>query len=253
MQGAGWGGVRARQPEVDSVDVLFRAAGGAVECSRWLSAAAEVAFESCPPLKSFPTRKGKRLAPGWWWSATTGKLVHYGSAAMRLHVMLLDRDRRITGLAIQPLELRWHVPGGVRSYAPQLMLRLADGQGVLADCTGRSELSQRQRSLAAAVGESCAAVGWRYWVLGPVAPVYRRNVTWLAGYRHPQHHGGQVLGAALQEAFAEPVPLWEGMRRVGDPLVVLPALFHALWAGRLAADLGASVHERMPVWAQAAE
>jgi hypothetical protein len=33
-----------------------------------------------------PIRKGKRLAPGWWWSATTGRLVHYGSAAMRLHV-----------------------------------------------------------------------------------------------------------------------------------------------------------------------
>jgi hypothetical protein len=96
-------------------------------------------------------------------------------------------------------------------------------------------------------------VGWRYWVLGPVDPIYRRNVTWLAGYRHPRHHGGRSLAAALQEAFAEPAPLWEGVRRIGDPLVVLPALFHALWAGRLTADLGAAMHERMPVWAQAAE
>jgi hypothetical protein len=35
-------------------------------------------------------------------------------------------------------------------------------------------------------------------------------------------------------------------------MLVLPALLHALWAGRLAADLGAPMHERMPVWAQAA-
>lgn len=253
MQEAGWDGAGARQPEVESVDVLFRAAGGVTECSRWSSAAAEVLFEGCPPLKPFPVRTGKRLAPGWWWSATTGRLVHYGSAAMRLHVMLLDRDPRVSGLAARPLELRWHVPSGVRAHAPQLMLRLADGQGVLADCTARGELSRRQRSVAAVVGEICTAAGWRYWVLGPVDPVYRRNVAWLAGYRHPRHHGGRLLAASLQEVFAESAPLWEGVRRIGDPLVVLPALFHALWAGRLAADLGVAMHERMPVWAQVAE
>lgn len=118
-----------RRPDVGSVDVLFQSVGGATECSRWSSAAGEVVFENCPPLKPFSVRKGKRLAPGWWWSATTGRLVHYGSAAMRLHVMLLDRDPRVSGLAARPLELRWHVPGGVRAHAPQLMLRLADGQG----------------------------------------------------------------------------------------------------------------------------
>ncbi|MFJ8643823.1 MULTISPECIES: TnsA-like heteromeric transposase endonuclease subunit [unclassified Streptomyces] len=122
----------------------------------------------------------------------------------------------------------------------------------MADCTAGGELSQRRRSLAAVLGEVCAAVGWRYWVFGPVDPIYRRNVTWLAGYRHPRHHGGQLLVAGLQEAFAEAAPLWEGVCRIGDPLVVLPALFHALWAG-LAADLGAAMHERTPVWAQAAE
>ncbi|OKJ85698.1 hypothetical protein AMK33_38830 [Streptomyces sp. CB02400] len=168
-------------------------------------------------------------------------------------IALLDRDPRVSGLAARPLELRWHMPSGVRAHVPQLMLRLADGQGVLADCTAREELSRRQRSVAAVVGEICTAAGWRYWVLGPVDPVYRRNVTWLAGYRHPRHHGGGLLADALQESFAEPAPLWEGVRRIGDPLLVLPALFHALWAGRLATDLGAAMHERMPVWAQAAE
>ncbi|GAA0690718.1 hypothetical protein GCM10009548_73160 [Streptomyces malaysiensis subsp. malaysiensis] len=129
MQDAGWDGAGARRPEVESVDVLFRAAGGATECLRWLSAAAEVVFENCLPLKPFPARKGKRLVPGWWWSATTGRLVHYGSTAMRLHVMPLDRDPRVSSLTARPLELRRHAPSGVRAHAPQLMLRLADGQG----------------------------------------------------------------------------------------------------------------------------
>ncbi|WP_241775972.1 TnsA-like heteromeric transposase endonuclease subunit [Streptomyces exfoliatus] len=232
------------------MDVLFLAADRTMECSRWSVAAGEVVFEQCPPLRPFPVRKGKRLAPGWWWSSTTGRLVPYGSAAMRLHVMLLDRDSRISGLAARPLELRWRDPSGVRAHVPQLMLRFGDGQAVLADCTSSPELSRRQRSLASAVGHMCTAVGWRYWVLGPVDPVYRRNVTWLAGYRHPRHRGGQALAAAVHEAFTEPAPLWEGVRRVGDPLVVLPALFHALWVGRLTGDLSVPMHERMPVWVQ---
>ncbi|WP_235882713.1 TnsA-like heteromeric transposase endonuclease subunit [Streptomyces apricus] len=129
------------------------------------------------------------------------------------------------------------------------MLRLTDGQRVLADCTTRTELSQRQRSLGQLMDELCAAVGWRYWVLGSVDPIYRRNVAWLSGYRHPRYQGGGVLADALQEAFAEPTPLARGVGGLGDPLLVLPAVFHALWSGRLVADLGAAMHEQMPVWA----
>lgn len=56
VQDAGWDGAGAWRPEVDSVDVLFRAAVGATECSRWSSAAAEVVFESCRPHRHGDTR-----------------------------------------------------------------------------------------------------------------------------------------------------------------------------------------------------
>ncbi|MFF8632560.1 TnsA-like heteromeric transposase endonuclease subunit [Streptomyces werraensis] len=162
LYAGGWvGRGGACRPEVDSVDVLFRAAGEVTECSRWSSAGAEVLFEGCPPLKPFPVRAGKRPAPGRWWSATAGRLVHYGPAAMRLHVMLLDRDLRVSGLAARPLELRWHGPSGVRAHAPHLMLRPAEGQGVLADCTAGQELSRGRRSVAAVVAEICTAAGLR--------------------------------------------------------------------------------------------
>ncbi|WSA82071.1 TnsA-like heteromeric transposase endonuclease subunit [Streptomyces sp. NBC_01799] len=141
----------------------------------WQEAASEVRFERCPPVRPFRARPGKRLAPGWWWSATTGRLVHYGTAAMRLHMMLLDRDPRVSALACRPLELRWIEDGRARVHAPHLMIRLASGQGVLADCTARAQLSQAQRSVGVVVGPACRRVGWRYWVLGPVDPVYQRN------------------------------------------------------------------------------
>jgi hypothetical protein len=41
------------------------------------------------------------------------------------------------------------------------------------------------------------------------------------------------------EVFAGCGPLLEGARRVGDPIVVLPVLFHLLWRGQLLADLAA--------------
>ncbi|MED7949312.1 TnsA-like heteromeric transposase endonuclease subunit [Streptomyces sp. BE303] len=209
-------------------------------------------FEQCPVLQSFPVRRGKRLAPGWWWSSTTGRHVAFGSAAMRLHVMLLDRDRRVSGLAGRPVELRWRDERQDHSHLPQLMVRLGDGTGVLADCSSRPQLSARQREVSAVVGQLCRSVGWQYWVLGPVDLVYQRNVTWLAGYRHPRYGGGRELARAVREAFARRRPLWEGVAEVGDPISVMPAVFHALWSGSLSADLRVPMHERMPVWTESA-
>jgi hypothetical protein len=41
------------------------------------------------------------------------------------------------------------------------------------------------------------------------------------------------------EVFALPRPLFEGAETAGDRIAVLPALFHLMWLGRLAADLAA--------------
>ena len=40
------------------------------------------------------------------------------------------------------------------------------------------------------------------------------------------------------EVFAEPQELMAGTVKVGDPIAVLPTLFHLLWAGALNGDLG---------------
>ena len=37
--------------------------------------------------------------------------------------------------------------------------------------------------------------------------------------------------------FASPAGLLAGAREAGDPLAVLPALYHLLWAGELVTDL----------------
>ncbi|GAA3802252.1 hypothetical protein ACFS5L_45320 [Streptomyces phyllanthi] len=53
--------------------------------------------------------------------------------------------------------------------------------------------------------------------------------------------------AAVLEAFARPRPLIEGAQATGDPIEVLPAVFHALWHRQLTTDLDTPLHERVMV------
>jgi hypothetical protein len=44
-------------------------------------------------------------------------------------------------------------------------------------------------------------------------------------------------GSPLPDGDRDPLPLLEGARRVGDPIAVLPTLFHLRWTHVLEADL----------------
>jgi len=67
-------------------------------------------------------------------------------------------------------------------------------------------------------------------------------VAWLAGYRHPRHRRAPVADA-LVEVFAAPGPLLAGADKVGEPMGVLPVLYHLLWQGQLTVDLGVGLNE----------
>jgi hypothetical protein len=249
----GGAGVRASTVvEVAGVEAEFADAVGCVAQRSWVEAAGSTPFEELPPVSAFPVVPGRRWGPGWWWSATTGGHVVHGSAAMRNQLMLLDRDPRVVGLAGRPVRLLWRdaADGRVWSWVPQVFARYADGTALLADCPG-SPGAGGVRALRAggAVAAVCEAVGWSYRRLGPPDPVLVANVRWLAGYRHPRYRGSPVVEAAVVDAFAEARPLIEGVRAVGDPIVVWPVVFHALWSGRLSVVLSRPLHERVPACA----
>ncbi|MFI1585286.1 TnsA-like heteromeric transposase endonuclease subunit [Embleya sp. NPDC020630] len=249
------GGVGARTPadaEVSGVEAEFLDAVGRVVQRPWVKAAGTVRFEGLSPVSAFPVVPGRRWGPGWWWSATTGGHVVHGSAAMRDRLMLLDRDPRVVGLAGRPVRLVWRdaADGRVRSWVPQLFARYADGTALLADCPGSSGAGGvRELRAGGVVAAACEAVGWSYRRLEPPDPVLVANVRWLAGYRHPRHRGSPVVEAAVVDAFARARPLIEGVRAVGDPIVVWPVVFHALWSGRLSVVLSRPLHERVPACA----
>jgi hypothetical protein len=49
------------------------------------------------------------------------------------------------------------------------------------------------------------------------------------------------LATELITAFVDEEELFAGAAEVGDPVAVLPVLFHLLWRGRLIADLTGSL------------
>jgi len=232
------------------VEAVFRDPVGQIVQQRWVDAALAVAFEDLAPVAGFPVVPGRRWGPGLWWSATTGRHVHNGSAAMRAQLMVLDRDPRVTGLAGRPVRLLWRTARGeVRAWVPQLFARYTDGTALLADCPHHPDAGgPRAVAAAAAVSAACAHVGWTYQRLAPLDPVLEANLRWLAGYRHPRNQGTPALTAAVLAAFAQPKPMIEGVEATGtNPLAVLPALFHALWTGRLHAPLDRPLQQSVTV------
>jgi phosphohistidine swiveling domain-containing protein len=123
-----------RGPRLAVFKVSYVAADGA-EHQVPLAEAAPVPFEQAMPVRRFTAHQGQRHLSGLWWSATTGGHVGFESWLERDHLMALDFDPGMTGIASQPFWLQWTGRGGVRvSHAPDYFARRADGSAVVVDC-----------------------------------------------------------------------------------------------------------------------
>jgi TnsA-like endonuclease N terminal len=199
-------------------------------------------FEHALPVRRFAARKGQRHLSGLWWSATTGGHVGFESWLERDHVMLLDFDPAVTGIASQPFWLRWpDQTGQPVSHAPDFFARRLDGSAVVVDCRPEERRGPRDAAKFEATARACARVGWEYRLVGTADQIVAANVRWLAGYRHPRHHQPEVAGV-LRRVFAAPAPLMAGAEAAGDAIAALPVLFHLLWRHELTADLSVPLH-----------
>ncbi|WP_202534625.1 TnsA-like heteromeric transposase endonuclease subunit [Streptomyces sp. SID3212] len=222
--------------DVGGFEVGWRDARGEHRCP--LAEAAVVEFEAGLPVRGFPSYRGQRNFPGLYWSATTGGHMGFESWLERDHAMLLDFTPEVTGLLSQPLWLFWqNDKGRAVSHAPDYFARFEDGRGLLVDCRPLDRIDERSAAKFAVTRLACEAVGWGYRVVGMVDTVRIANVRWLAGYRHPRRATAAGLTERLMAVFSVPSPLVGQASLLGDPIAVLPAVFHLLWAGRLRADL----------------
>ncbi|MFC9647996.1 hypothetical protein [Streptomyces sp. NPDC056937] len=78
-------------------------------------------------------------------------------------------------------------------------------------------------------------------LVGDPDEIVLRNVRWLAGYRTPRHRV-EPVASVLRDVFAEPLPLMDRAAAVGDPIAVLPVLFHLLWSHELVVGVSVPLH-----------
>jgi hypothetical protein len=198
-----------------------------------------VRLEDCLPVRGFASYKGQRNHVGRWWTATTAAHIGYESWLERDWLVALDFDADVIGIAGQPFWLWWTTSQcKARSHAPDYFARCADGGARVLDCRLAERIKPRDAEAFAATRAACELVGWRYEVVGLPDPILMMNVRWLSGYRHPRHDVPEIA-AALEAVFVAPTMLMAGAEMVGDPIAVLPVLFHLLWRQRLHADLSA--------------
>ncbi|MGW3042728.1 TnsA-like heteromeric transposase endonuclease subunit [Kitasatospora sp. NPDC001159] len=209
---------------------------GGERCRLPLGQAWNRRFESADPVREFRWAKGGQGFAGSYFSATVGDHVGYESWLERDRLILLDREPEVVGIASQPFWLRWHDGLRQRRHAPDYFVRLADGRGRVVDVRASDRIERADAEAFAATERACRAVGWEFVRVGEPEPVFMENVRWLSRYRRRRCSNPDVA-ARLLDVFAGGAPLQARAARAGDPLVVLPVLFHLLWHGHLVADL----------------
>jgi hypothetical protein len=213
-----------------------------------LAVCAAERFEEAVPVRSFHWAKGAAHFPGSWWSSTTSAHVGFESWLERDHVMLMDFDPGIVGIASQPFWLHWQdTDGRLRRHAPDFFARRADGGGVVVDVRPDDRIPARDAEVFGATALACGQAGWEFRRAGSIDPVLRANVRWLSRYRH-QRCRREPAATALLEAFAAGRPLLAGAAQAGDPVAVLPVAYHLLWCRELSCDLSVLLGETSMTW-----
>ncbi|MEV6397935.1 TnsA-like heteromeric transposase endonuclease subunit [Streptomyces sp. NPDC051907] len=201
-----------------------------------LEAVSRVRFESVLPVRRFTSYRGQRHFTGWYW-ATTESLVGFESWLERDRAIILDDDRRVVGLASQPFRVMWQGETRRISHTPDYFARLEDGSGLAVDVRSADRVGPEDTVKFSATEAMCQEMGcWSFALVHEPDLVEMANVRWLSGYRHARNRVGDVA-KRLMDAFADPRLLMDGAEAVGDPLSVLPTLYHLLWCGDLRLDL----------------
>ena len=171
-----------------------------------LAACVTERLEDALPVRSFQWAKGASHFPGSWWSSTIGEHVGFESWLERDHVMLMDFDPGIVGIASQPFWLHWQDGDGrSRRHAPDFFARRADGGGVVVDVRPDDRIPAKDAEVFRVTAMACGQAGWEFRRAGTIDPVVRANVRWLSRYRHravPPGAGGDRAAGGVRAGRA---------------------------------------------------
>ncbi|MFH8350494.1 TnsA-like heteromeric transposase endonuclease subunit [Streptomyces sp. NPDC018045] len=150
-------------PLAAGFEVAYIAPDG-TELRRPLAVAWAVSFEHAAPVRTFASYRRQRALPGLWWSVTAAGHIGYESWLERDHVMLLDFDPAVVGIASQPF---WSsADGRPLSHVPDFFAHRDDGSAVVLDCRPAERRRPRDWVKFETTEAACAEVGWEFRLAG---------------------------------------------------------------------------------------
>ncbi|WP_030221271.1 TnsA-like heteromeric transposase endonuclease subunit, partial [Streptomyces bikiniensis] len=119
-------------------------------------------FEAAGQVRTFPSYRGRRNFPGWYWAATCAELAGDESWVELGRLMRLDCDPGVVAMASQPFRLPWRRSGDRArriSRTPDCFVRLRDGTGVVLDVRPDDRIEPEDAVKFEVTATACARVG----------------------------------------------------------------------------------------------
>ena len=197
-----------------------------------------VPFETCAPIRKPASYKGQKNFTGQWWSATTGTHLAFDSWVKRDFLISADFDPAVVAISVWPFTFQFRSRSGkLRDHTPDVLLRFAGGNASLVDVRTTTSASERDNEAFAAAAALCEGAGWSYLRAAEQPVVRAANLRWLAGYRHGRNRD-HVVAATIDSRLAEgPLCIDSLAAAVGEPIAVLPTIYHLLWTHEVVADV----------------
>ncbi|MFL4478627.1 TnsA-like heteromeric transposase endonuclease subunit [Paeniglutamicibacter sp. ORCA_105] len=117
-------------------------------------------LENSPPVRRVATYKGQRNFSGLWWCPSTNRYVGFESWLERDHLIRLDFDPTVTGIASQPFRIKFPKPLPQIWHVPDYFVRRVDGTSVVVDVRPDAKVKTVDQLAFDATAELCATAGW---------------------------------------------------------------------------------------------
>lgn len=195
-------------------------------------------FEKCAPVRKASTYKGQKNFTGEWWCSTTESHISFESWVERDFLIAADFDPDIIGISVQPFTFRFvSAAGKQRQHTPDVFLRTRSGDGVVVDVRPDRLVDGDAREAFGSTIALCGRTGWTYRRVGDQPPIRAANLRWLAGYRNPRNRRQDVVTNLTSLLAHNPKTIGAAALAAGEPILVLPTLYHLLWTHEIDVDV----------------
>lgn len=195
-------------------------------------------LEKCAPVRKASSYKGQKNFTGEWWCSTTESHISFESWVERDFLITADFDPKIVGISVQPFTFRFlSATGKQRQHTPDVFLRTRSGDGVVVDVRPDRLVDDEAREAFGSTIELCRRAGWTFRRVAEQPPIRAANLRWLAGYRNPRNRRQDVVTDLISLLTPNPKTIGDAAIAAGEPMLVLPTLYHLLWTHEIDVDV----------------